>query len=380
MSEEKSDEEILAVVEGFADLYGRDSIEALETLYDSRLTALSIYGSKDFRLDDASLATLMGALATSAIHVGSVILKHHRITSTAVIVDKIIKDENRLASAPLRYLDLENNDIDFEGAIPIIDCIGEMDSGLETLNLSCNPLSTDAALRISDSVSVNKMPKLRHLLVANCDFSLKAVIALTTSLDKNLEALVLDRPIISTNEEEHTDHFSRLLSAHSTLTEVSLRYNKIFDRGATSIAQSLTMNQSLILLNLECNNISVAGAEALASYLIKVDRLATLLLAYNNIQDEGAIAIAQALEKNTSLRDLSLKTNKIGPKGLVAIADAMEQNNTLQNLTLFGNEFNDPACKRFGRLIEERFPYIGVSLDIEVYVVDGVHNVALKDV
>jgi len=380
MAEGEGEDEVLAVVERFADTFGRGSAEALESLYDSRLMALSIYGTKDFRLDDAGLETLMGALSTTSIHVGSIILKHHRITSSQVIVDKIIRDENRPASSPLRYLDLENNDIDYEGAIPIIDCLGEMEFGLETLNLSCNPIGTEAAQRISDSVSVNKMPKLRHLLVANCDFSLKAIIALTTSLERNLEALVLDRPIIKSNEEEHTDHFARLLSAHSTLAEVSLRHNKIFDRGATYIAQALTDNKSLMLLNLECNSISVAGAESIASYLMKVNRLQTLFLSYNNIQDEGAIAIAQALERNTSLRDLTLKTNNIGPKGLIAIGGAMEKNNTLQNLMLFGNHFDNSTCAAFGRLMEERFPYIGVSLDIEVYVVDGVHHVALKEV
>jgi len=380
MVEEKVDDEVLQVVERFGDTFGRSSTEALESLYDSRLMALSIYGSPEFRLDNNGLETLVNALATNEIHVSTLILKHHRITSCQVIVDKIIRDEKRTASTPLRYLDLENNDIDFEGATPVIDYLGEMDSGLETLNLSCNPISTDAALRISDAVSVNKTPRLRHLLVANCDFCLKAIVALTTSLERNLEALVLDRPIISTNEEEHTDHFARLLSAHSTLAEVSLRYNKIYDRGATFIAQALTDNSSLVLLNLECNAISVAGAEALASYLIKVNRLQTLFLSYNNVMDEGAIAIGQALQQNTSLSDLTLKTNNIGPKGLMAIGAAMEKNNTLQNLTLFGNEFDDAACKLFGKLIEERFPYIGVSMDIEVYIVDGVHYVCEKAV
>jgi Ran GTPase-activating protein (RanGAP) involved in mRNA processing and transport len=377
MEADNNDEEVRSEVEKFASSFGGASQGALDSLYASRLTAVEIYGTKDYRLDDASLASLLDALSTSQLYVRSIILKHHRITSADAIVTKVIRNENRPEDRQLSYLDLENNDIDFKGIELLINCFGDANSGLETVNLSCNPLTTDAALLISDVVSTNNSPKLLHLLVANCSFTLKGVVALTTSLDRNLEALVIDRPIVGSLQEEHTDHFSRMLSAHSTLKEVSLKYNKIQDKGATMIAQALTMNTSLSLLNLESNAISIAGAEAISSYLMKVDRLSSLFLSYNAIFAEGAIALAQALEKNKSLNDLLLKTCSIGPRGLIAIADAMNQNNTMQNLHLFGNDFDDASCRKYGRLIADRFPYVGVQVDIEVYAVDGVHHVAL---
>ena len=259
------------------------------------------------------------------------------------------------------------------------ECLGQSNTNIETLNLSCNPIGTELAIRIADAVSMNPRPRLRHLLVANCEFTLKALIALTTSLDKHLEALVLDRPLLTTNEEEGIDHFSRLLSTHATLSEVSLKYNKIHDFGALAIATALGMNTSLVYLNLECNHISVKGAEALSSYLMKYNRLSSLQLSYNAIGDQGAIALGQAFAHNTSLRHITLKTNSIGPVGLLALAAGLEKNNTLQYITIFGNEFDDESCRAFHSLITNRFPYVGVTCDIEIYVVDGVYKVAEKD-
>jgi hypothetical protein len=60
----------------------------------------------------------------------------------------------------------------------------------------------------------------------------------------------------------------------------------------------------------------------------------------------------------------------------VAIGNALRKNNTLQFLSLWGNGFEDVSCGLFHELFESRFPYVDLKLDIETYVVDGVHCVA----
>ena len=358
-----------------------DDAQLLNSLYLSRLQEINIDGKEgggSVRFDDPMVDKLVNAIIETpdiTKTLQRLILKNHRITRTDTIVNNLMlnKDDGGLV-----VLDLTSNDIDYNGILPVIESLADFSSKLETLKLSMNPIGTETAIRLSEVVQGStKISKLRHLWVASCDFELKAIVALTTSLDRTLEAIVLDRPLLTTSQEEGTDHFSRMLSAHSTLSEVSLKYHKIEDKGATLIAQSLGMNQSLVYLNLDCNRIGVGGAEALASYLIKYNRLETLYMSYNMIGDEGAKAMGKALEKNSSLLDLALGTNKIGPIGVAAIAKSMTGNQgRLKYLSLFGNDFDDASCREWKQQIDERLNYLDVFVDIKIYVVDGIHKVA----
>jgi len=122
----------------------------------------------------------------------------------------------------------------------------------------------------------------------------------------------------------------------------------------------------------------VAGAEGLASYLIQkpMQSLESLRLSYNRISDAGAKAVAQALETNKCLSEISLKSNKINETGLIAIGTSLFKNNTLQLLTLLGNHFANESAQLYGELERDRLPYINLWIDIQIYVVDGVHLVA----
>ena len=354
-----------------------DDPQFLESLYMSNLQEIYIEGREDIRLTDDNVNNMVDIISSiDKIQLERLILKSHRITSTDKIVDTFITNRNTL-----KVLDLSNNDITYSGCISIINSIGKPSTGLETLNLSMNSLGTDAALLLAENFEKNLDPKLRYLWLASCDFSLKGIIALTTSLalNKSLIALVLDRPLLNTYEEEGTDHLSRMISQHQALSEISLKYHKIEDKGAILIAQSLSMNTSLVYLNLECNRIGVGGAESLASYLILTNQLDSLCLSYNVIGDDGAKAMAQALEKNQSLRQLTLKTNEIGSSGLIALANGLEKNSgRLRYLSLFGNDFDDASCQEWG-VLEKRLDYLEVELDVQIYVVDGTHCVAEKE-
>jgi len=75
---------------------------------------------------------------------------------------------------------------------------------------------------------------------------------------------------------------------------------------------------------------------------------------------------------------LTLKNNTIHSIGLHALAKAIEQTHTLTFLSLFGNHFDNANGKEYYDLINQRIPYIGLSLDITVYVVDGQYMIAEK--
>lgn len=88
-----------------------------------------------------------------------------------------------------------------------------------------------------------------------------------------------------------------LLCQNSTLTSLSLRNNKITDKGAVRIAKNLgDVDQPCpVILNLSFNRIGDEGAKALAKALRYNRSLLSLSVACNNIGDEGCAALASSL-------------------------------------------------------------------------------------
>ena len=86
--------------------------------------------------------------------------------------------------------------------------------------------------------------------------------------------------------------------------------------------------------------------------------------------------MSDALEVNKSLKELTLKSNRAKETGLIALAQSLYKNNTLQVLTLLGNKFNNNSSEMFGELCRDRFPFTGLTVDLQIYVVDGEHLVA----
>lgn len=352
--------------------------EVSRRLVVTNLDSLSIDGSEYFRFTDELVHVMTESLLVCKISLRGLSLRHHRITDVgAVEICQLILPEFE-EMRPLRQLDLEGNDIESTGCSSLRDCLLSSNCALETLNLSWNPLESAGGQFLSEALSSNR--SLKSLKLANCDFCLSTLIAISTSLANNeqITDLTLDRPIVSTKQEENGDHLSRLLGSHPSLETLSLRYSKLGCHSCLLLSQELVNNNALISLNLECNSIGIKGAEALASYLMEVDKLRSLKLTSNRICNDGAIAMASAIRTNKSLVELTLRHNDIGQEGLVAIGNALYKNNSLKELSLWGNSFDDVSCGLFHDLYETRIPYIGLSLDCCVYIVDKIHCVAEK--
>lgn len=87
--------------------------------------------------------------------------------------------------------------------------------------------------------------------------------------------------------------------------------------------------------------------------------------------------MAEALMNNNTLEELTLNNNGIS-QSLVNIGRALEINNTIRKITLFGNDFDMQSGKIFNDLQTNRFPYLSISIDIQVYFIDGKYMVAEK--
>jgi len=280
----------------------------------------------------------------------------------------------------LEGLDLEGNDIT-GSSFEVANFTSSYDCPLVFLNLSCNPISLAGQRTIANIVLNNKI--LRQLSICSCGFEMVSLIELASNLLENstLQLLYVDRPFLSTSrKDEIADHFSRVLAKSNTLCDISMKFFNILDHGAKLLADALCLNESILSLNLECNNIGISGAEHLASYLLlrRKNSLHSLGLAYNNVGDDGAVALSEVIKYSSTLRHLTLRNNKIGPIGLSAIGNTLQDCNScsLESLTLFGNNFDNTTGKLYFNLIQNKLPYTGMFLDIDVYVVDGNYMIA----
>ncbi|KAM8839922.1 leucine-rich repeat-containing protein 71 [Spinachia spinachia] len=117
----------------------------------------------------------------------------------------------------------------------------------------------------------------------------------TVSVCSNLRVLTLE----GNHLPEQSYHL--LLSEHSVLTHLSLRNNRIGDKGAGLIGSALSTtrsaNKNLILLNLAFNCIGDAGAAHIAQGLRFNRALLMLSLCNNQIGDHGARHMAAILSE-----------------------------------------------------------------------------------
>lgn len=382
----------------------------------SNLKKLTLIGSNlsnEDRLTNITFQNLLKSFIKNDIHLETLILKFHRLSVNGV------RDIGKYMyiKSSLTCLDLEGNDINGDAISPLR--LNEKNiCPLKSLNLSSNPLGQEGGMSLAHALAKNN--SLKALYINNCGIPLTSLIAIFTSLSRStsssltavdeegnsnfnpesscLEIFEIDRPLLWSNsnkEEEGTDHLSRLILCDTPLSTLSLCQHNMQDFGARLLSDSLARSLGcMISLNLERNNIGVAGTEAIASFLIIQSQqqesgvipknrkftgpgLQTLKLSYNIIGNDGANALSEALKVNKSLTELTIKNNKID-EGLSSIAEALEVNNTIKKISIFGNNFNEKSGKAFYRLIRNRLPYVGTTIDISVYIVDGEYHQAEK--
>ena len=140
------------------------------------------------------------------------------------------------------------------------------------------------------------------------------------------------------------ESLSQALTVNSSLTNLDLSWNYIRDTGAGSLSQALTVNSSLTNLNLNWNYISDTGAGSLSQALTVNSSLTNLDLSRNSIDDTGAESLSQALTVNSSLTNLYLSWNSIGDTGAASLSQALTVNSSLSNLDLSRNSIGDTGA------------------------------------
>lgn len=168
----------------------------------------------------------------------------------------------------------------------------------------------------------------------------------TLNNDSELESYIdrfLTHSEIDLDGKQIPDHHMELISK-KTITEkrcskLRLQKNKITGKGATTLANALYNNTTLIELYLSKNIISDSGVHALAQALsVNNSTLRILDLYSNHITDEGVDYLIEMLKINRTLIRLGLGSNQITDQGLRSLVHVLiHSNHSLQWLSLARN-------------------------------------------
>jgi len=137
------------------------------------------------------------------------------------------------------------------------------------------------------------------------------------------------------------------LQGNITIHDLRVTHNKVSDIGCEELFMAFACcgeAQHMKHLSLRSNKISDKGAKNLAKALRDNETLTILDLAGNDITDDGVPALAEALNHNTVMTELNLSDNHITDVGLAFFETALRTNKKMRTLSLWGNDIEMDAA------------------------------------
>ena len=159
------------------------------------------------------------------------------------------------------------------------------------------------------------------------------------------------------NEAPIGDRLPSLVSlcASPNLQVISLRANKITDRMAIELFQSLLEHKSILSLNLWDNHIGDDAIPSLVSLLLNTKTLVGLSLGKNKITSKGAKALSLAFKAVLVDKEEAKKLKKEAISVTVGKTRAFrDANNTVRILNMGSNGFTDETLNLYVELADEK--------------------------
>ncbi|NXT68840.1 LRC34 protein, partial [Chaetops frenatus] len=317
------------------------------------------------RVTDDDLRVLVCVLGQAAFVTG-LDLAYNVLTDAGAKTMATFLQEN----SSLQYLNLMFNDIGTSGAELIAGALHRNQS-LVHLRMTGNKIGNQGGMFFASMLKINST--LEKLDLGDCDVGLHCLIAVAIALtqNKSLKAINLNRPLLSSQQEETTVHIAQMLRSNSTLVELHLGKHEMKSFGVERLCETLYENSSLRYLDLSCNNITCDGVKFLGELLKRNKTLEILDLNANRIEDVGAIYLSEALATwNRTLQALSIVSNNITGKGLLSLAHVMQSNMNLSHIYIWGNKLDRSTCAAFSELIQIGRLELDCT-DVAPYEVDG---------
>lgn len=290
-------------------------------------------------------------------------------------------------------INLTGNELTQGGAAHLAEALSSSDVVLEVLQLGGNGDLGDAGVSSLGSM-LRKNTSLLTLDINGTGAGIKGLISICTALgasdepdaNKTLLSLDIGNPLLRTPQDTTTLSIAQMLAVNTTLEELGLSKHGLVDSNfETLVTYGLMRNSTITSLDLRSNKISAFSGPFLERLLNDKHQIVSINLASNQLGDSGALSIARSLPYMQQLSHLDVRSNNIGEPGLVALAESLSLASNLQVFLLWGNNFGPSACRAFLDTLAQLERGSGTGgppliIDIQPYEVDGVAQVALRDV
>lgn len=214
-----------------------------------------------------------------------------------------------------------------QGATILARALSSQGCTVVDLDLTDNSLGPNEVSLLSKAIVSNRSLSALRMSGNRASVFGGAEVALLLSVNPRIQELELARASIGYHGAES---FAKYLS-HCHLTSLDLSDNNMGDKGVTSIAQSLSGNFTVQRLEIAGNAITDEGANAVARLLNRMSQrsplekqLKHLGLQRNKIGAKGASEIAEALTVGCGIEILDFRANFIKDEGASALAQALK--------------------------------------------------------
>jgi Ran GTPase-activating protein (RanGAP) involved in mRNA processing and transport len=204
----------------------------------------------------------------------------------------------------ISVVNLSDCDVGDEG-VATLGCYLQLQSAsIETLHLDMNGIGDIGLIALADGLKMN--PKMKTLDLFCNDFGelgIKSLMSAISSRRSNLEHLSLRANRIA---DKGAQNIACRLNA-SSLKKLNIGYNEIGDKGASCIAESLARNKILRELKMSCNSLGNKSITVFATALVANQSLEICVLDENpKVDRRGASSFVKTLQMNRTLKSLEI--------------------------------------------------------------------------
>ncbi|KAJ3416825.1 hypothetical protein HDV05_008410 [Chytridiales sp. JEL 0842] len=204
------------------------------------------------------------------------------------------------------------------------------------------PSASSQASSTKRRISIGGQPINHKVLAALCH-ALKS--------DSSVTILQLNDAFLG---DEGAIAIASCLKVNNGIETLDLRGNNIRSDGTVALAQMLKVNTTLksLLLEWNCVGIWETGVKSLADALTLNQTLELLDLRNCKVSSAGGQSLALALKHNCVLKRLDLRWNNLGIIGGRALSDGLKWNTALIEVELTGNEIPEDIVRSIATQID----------------------------
>ena len=184
-----------------------------------------------------------------------------------------------------------------------------------------------------------------------CNINNNGAINIVKAIQMNTTLQTLD---MSSNKisDDGVIAISDYLKRNSSLEKLNLSKNEITNEGAKMIAEALQLNTTLKQLDLSINEIFDDGATTISNVLKTNITLQELNISHNNITNKGIIKITEAIQINSTLQNINISKNHISSEGLLYFMEIFNNKNSLKLVNITHNNVTRSGFTSIKQCIE----------------------------